>query len=251
MTVESSEKSLRINKYLSHKGYCSRRAADDLIRAGRVKLNGEVAALGDMVGPDDRVEVDQQMVSPDNAPIYLKFHKPRGVTVTTDLRDPDNIVSFINYPRRIFPVGRLDKYSSGLILLTNDGEISDRILRPAHGHEKEYRVRLDRPFDNTFLEKMAGGVVFDGRAARPCKVKRLGKRAFDIVITEGRNRQIRRMCEELGYRVVGLVRTRIMHIKLDDLPSGRWCDLTPGELAELFRRIDLADVPGQAQGSAL
>ncbi len=221
---------VRINKYLARSGYCSRRQADTLVREERVTIDGRVALLGATVPPGARVRVDGEPVTPHPDTIVLAFNKPRGVVTTTDEREPDNIMSILNFPERVFPVGRLDRNSSGLILFTNDGDISRRILHPAYRHEKEYVVRLDRPFGDDLLACLRKGIVLDGRPTRPCSVERLGARAFRIVLTEGRNRQIRRMCEACGHRVLNLRRTRIMHIELGDLPPGKWRRLNPARL---------------------
>jgi len=202
-----------------------------------VTINGRVAVLGDQVGPTDVIVRDGLVVPWGNAPVYLKFHKPVGITTTSEPHVPGNIVAYINYPERIFPIGRLDKDSSGLILLTNDGEIVNQILRAEHGHEREYLVQLDRPFDQTFLDRMGRGVVILGKRTRPCVVSRRGQREFRIVLTEGRNRQIRRMCQALGYKVIALNRTRIMNITLQGLPVGRWKHLSDQERAQLLAAL--------------
>jgi 23S rRNA pseudouridine2604 synthase len=229
--------SVRINKFFTQQGLCSRREADRLVEEGRITINGRVAKLGDQVGPGDAVVKDGKAVAWGNLPIYLKFHKPLGVTTTTELDVSDNIIAYIGHPARIFPVGRLDKDSTGLILLTNDGDIVNRILRAEHGHEKEYLVLLDRPFDQAFLDRMARGVVIVGKPTRPCTVARLGPRKFRIILTEGRNRQIRRMCQTLGYRVAALQRVRVMGITLENLAVGQWKNLSERELAGLFEAL--------------
>ena len=225
---------IRINKFFTQQGLCSRREADRLIEEGRVTINGRVAVLGDQVRPGDVIVGDGRVVAWGNEPVYIKFHKPVGITTTTELDVPDNIIAFIGHPARIFPVGRLDKDSSGLILLTNDGDIVNEVLRAEHGHEKEYLVQVDRPFDQAFLDRMARGVVILGKPTRPCTVSRCGKRQFRVILTEGRNRQIRRMCRALGYRVVSLHRVRIMHLTIGDLRVGQWKNLTHQERARLF-----------------
>lgn len=242
---------IRINKYLTAQGFCSRRVADELIREGVVSINGRAASLGDQVGPDDVVHVRDTIVATKNTQVYIKLHKPPGITTTTEKSDPDNIIDFVNHPKRIFPIGRLDKYSSGLILLTDDGEIVNKVLRSRYEHEKEYIVKVDRPFDQAFLTAMSSGVDVLGRPTLPAQVSRLGARTFKIVLTEGRNRQIRRMCEALEYRVAALKRVRIMNIELGDLPIGQWRDLTPEELKGLFARIDAAEAraPGDEDGT--
>ncbi|MEW6248016.1 MAG: pseudouridine synthase [Nitrospirota bacterium] len=236
---------MRINKFFTEQGICSRREADQLIEEGRVSINGRIARLGDRVGPDDVVARDGQMIRRGAAAVYIKYHKPVGVTTTSEPHVKRNIVAEIGHPARIFPVGRLDKDSSGLILLTNDGDIVNEVLRTEHGHEREYVVQVDREFDGRFLERMAGGVVVLGKRTKPCTVARLGPRRFRIVLTEGRNRQIRRMCQALGYRVVSLQRVRIMHITLHGLRPGQWKNLTEQERSELFRTLGRTETEGK------
>lgn len=229
--------SIRINKFFTQQGLCSRREADRLIDEGRVTINGRVARLGDQVQPGDVIGQDGRPLPWGNRPVYIKFHKPVGITTTTEPEVPDNIVGYIGHPDRIFPIGRLDKDSSGLILLTNDGDIVNRVLRAEHGHEKEYLVLVDRPFDQAFLDQMARGVVILGQATRPCVIARLAPRKFRIILTEGRNRQIRRMCQTLGYRVQSLHRTRIMHITIHGLAVGQWANLSERERGELLAAL--------------
>lgn len=226
----------RINKYLSECGYCSRRAGDKLVEQGRVRVNGTVAVMGTKVAPGDRVTVDDAVVEPPiEAPVYIALNKPVGIVCTTDTRrEPDNIIDFIGYPKRIFPIGRLDKASEGLIFLTNDGDIVNRILRARNNHEKEYIVKVDKPIDAEFVKRMSEGVEILDTVTRPCTVEALSSWNFRIILTQGLNRQIRRMCEALGYRVRALKRVRIMNVELD-LPIGEWRDLTSEELAELHR----------------
>jgi 23S rRNA pseudouridine2604 synthase len=228
----------RINKYLSEVGYCSRRAADKLIEQGRVTINGSVPEMGTKVAAGDEVRVDGVLVGQkEEARVYLAFNKPIGIVCTTDTRvERDNIIEYINYPSRIFPIGRLDKASEGLIFLTNDGDIVNKILRARNNHEKEYIVTVDRPVTADFVQKMSAGVPILDTLTRPCKVEQLNKKVFKIVLTQGLNRQIRRMCEHLGYEVTKLKRVRIMNVKLD-LPVGRWRDLRPDELAEIGRLV--------------
>jgi 23S rRNA pseudouridine2604 synthase len=228
---------MRINKFFTQQGICSRREADRLIEDGRVTINGRVAKLGDQVGLHDAVARDGQIVEWGNQPVYIKYHKPVGVTTTSESHVRRNIIDEIGHPARIFPIGRLDKDSSGLILLTNDGDIVNAILRVEHGHEREYHVETDREFDRAFLDRMATGVMILGKKTRPCVLKRLGPNRFTIVLTEGRNRQIRRMCRELGYRVVALHRVRIMQIMLDELRPGEWKDLSGEERERLFAAL--------------
>jgi 23S rRNA pseudouridine2604 synthase len=228
---------MRINKFFTQQGICSRREADRLIQDGRVTINGQVAKLGDQVGRHDVVARDGLVIEWGNTPVYIKYHKPVGVTTTSESHVRRNIIDEIAHPARIFPIGRLDKDSSGLILLTNDGDIVNSILRVEHGHEREYHVETDREFDRTFLTQMAAGVVILGKKTRPCLLNRLGPRRFSIVLTEGRNRQIRRMCRELGYRVVALHRVRIMHVTLEGLSTGEWKDLSAEERERLFAAL--------------
>jgi len=241
----SVSKPTRINKYLSEVGYCSRRAADKLIDAGRVTLNGVVPEMGTKVMPGDRVEVDgKPVVSDGEAKVYLAFNKPTGIVCTTDTRvEPDNIIDFIGYPTRIFPIGRLDKSSQGLIFLTNDGDIVNKILRARNHHEKEYVVSVNEPITREFLQGMANGVPILGTVTKKCKVERMGKHTFRIVLTQGLNRQIRRMCEHFGFHVRTLTRVRIMNVKLD-LPEGHYRPLTAKELAEIHHLT--ADSAGHA-----
>jgi 23S rRNA pseudouridine2604 synthase len=228
---------IRINKFFTEHGICSRREADTLIVEGRVTINGRRAALGDQVVPSDTIMLDGSAIPWGRRRVYIKFHKPIGITTTSEPHVLGNIIAFIGYSERIFPIGRLDKDSSGLILLTNDGDIVNEILRAENQHEKEYHVQVDRPFGQDFLDRMASGVVILGRRTRPCQLRRLSPCEFQIVLTEGRNRQIRRMCQALGYRVVSLQRTRIMHIKLGDLRPGQWRTLTGTEQDELFQSV--------------
>ena len=227
----------RINRFFTQQGICSRREADRLIEEGRVTINGRVAVLGDQVDPADVIARDGLQIPRGNKAVYIKFHKPVGITTTTEPHIPGNIIAYIGHPARIFPIGRLDKDSSGLILLTNDGEIVNQILRAEHGHEKEYLVKLDRPYDLAFLQRMGRGVVILGKRTRPCRVTRRGPREFGSVLTEGRHRQIRRMCQALGYRVVALHRTRIMHLSLEGLPVGRWKNLSEDERSRLLATL--------------
>lgn len=228
---------MRINKFFTEQGLCSRREADRLVAEGRVTINGVVAKLGDQVSSQDVVARDGTILQRGNRAVYIKYHKPVGVTTTTELHVTRNIISEINHRERIFPIGRLDKDSSGLILLTNDGDIVNEILRVEHGHEREYRVEVDREFDDSFLSRMAEGVVILGERTRPCLMARVGPRRFRIILTEGRNRQIRRMCQALGYRVVSLHRVRIMHITVEGLHAGQWMDLSEEERRRLFQAL--------------
>ena len=230
----------RINKYLSEVGFCSRRAADRLIEEGKVTINGEITEIGSKVKEGDQVEVEgQKIINPTNQKnIYLAFNKPIGIVCTTDRRvEPDNIIDFIKYPKRIFPIGRLDKPSEGLIFLTNDGDIVNKILRARNNHEKEYIVGVNRPISKDFIQSMSSGVAILDTVTKNCFVKQLGQKTFKIILTQGLNRQIRRMCESLGYRVRSLKRVRIMNIRLD-VPTGKYREFTKEELVELNRLLE-------------
>lgn len=222
---------IRINKYLSEVGHCSRRAADKLIDANRVQINGKVPELGTKVMPGDKVSVDGNLIEDSrDERIVLAFNKPVGIVCTTDTRvEKNNIIDYINYPTRVFPIGRLDKPSEGLIFLTNDGDIVNKILRARNGHEKEYIVDVKQPIRKDFVEKMSNGIPILDQVTRKCKVEQMGRNRFRIVLTQGLNRQIRRMCEYLGYDVVRLKRVRIMNIQLD-VPVGKYRLLKPKEL---------------------
>ncbi|PWH83350.1 23S rRNA pseudouridine(2604) synthase RluF [Algibacter marinivivus] len=226
----------RINKFLSEVGYCSRREADKLIDAGRVTINGVVPEMGTKIAPNDVVAVDgEEIKNTKTSFVYLAFNKPVGIVCTTDTSvEKDNIIDFINYPKRIFPIGRLDKPSEGLILLTDDGDIVNKILRASNNHEKEYIVTVDKPISQTFVERMAGGIYIEdlGKRTKKCKVQKLGTYKFKIILTQGLNRQIRRMSEYLNYEVQTLKRVRIMNIKLD-IPIGEYRELTKEEFIEL------------------
>lgn len=231
-------KETRINKYLSEAGYCSRRAADKLIDEGRVTINGEVPLMGTKIVEGDVVKVDgKSIVKKNEKAVYLVLNKPRGIVCTTDTRvEKDNIIDFLNYPKRIFPIGRLDKASEGLILLTNDGDIVNKILRARNNHEKEYIVQVNKPIDKHFIKKMSQGVPILDTITRPCQVEQLTRVRFKIILTQGLNRQIRRMCEYLGYHVQQLKRVRIMNILLD-LPTGKYREMTKEEFIELNRLL--------------
>jgi len=224
----------RINKYLSEVGFCSRREADRLIADGRVMINGFVPEMGTKVSDEDQITVDGKPIRELREDhVYLALNKPVGIVCTTDTaNEKDNIIDFINHPRRIFHVGRLDKPSEGLILLTSDGDIVNKILRAGNRHEKEYVVSVNRPLDPDFVTKMSEGVPILDTVTAPCQVRPLGKKSFNIILTQGLNRQIRRMCAHLGYEVVKLKRIRIMNISLD-MPMGKWRNLRPEELAEI------------------
>ena len=230
------EQLVRINKYLSEIGFCSRRAADKLIEQNRVRINGQIPEKGTKISPSDEVHVDNKLVSrKDEKHVYLAFNKPVGIVCTTDTRvEKNNIIDYINYPKRIFPIGRLDKPSEGLIFLTSDGDIVNKILRARNNHEKEYVVTVDRPVTADFIAKMANGVPILETITKKCKVKQTNKFEFRIVLTQGLNRQIRRMCEYFNYKVTKLKRIRIMNIHLD-IPVGQWRPLTKKELREIDR----------------
>ena len=233
----NDKESVRLNKYLSDCGVCSRRQADKAIEDGRVYVNGRAAVLGMQIFAGDYVEYDKKPVRVQENLILLAFNKPAGIECTTDEGNPDNIVSFINYKRRIFPIGRLDKNSSGLILLTNTGELSDKILRGSNYHEKEYEVKVNRPVSDIFLKKMAAGVPILDTVTRPCTVEKTGKYSFNIILTQGLNRQIRRMCAYLGYEVTALKRIRIMNIELGGLETGTFRNVAGDELNELLKGL--------------
>ena len=232
--MDIENEGVRLNKYLSEIGHCSRRAADKLIDAVRIQVNGQQVVMGQKVTPQDRIEIDGILVEDlREKNVYLAFNKPVGIVCTTDTRvEKDNIIEYINYPSRIFPIGRLDKPSEGLILMTNDGDIVNKILRARNNHEKEYIVTVNKPVTAEFIEKMANGIPILDTITRKCEVEQIHKKEFRIVLTQGLNRQIRRMCEYLEYRVVKLKRIRIMNIHLD-VGVGKYRDLTKKELAEL------------------
>lgn len=228
---------IRLNKYIASSGLCSRREADTLIESGKVTINGIVAVQGSKVLDGDVVEVNGRKVTPEDDMVYIAFNKPLGITCTTDTRDPSNIIDYIGFDERIFPVGRLDKNSSGLILLTNDGSIVNKLLRAENGHEKEYLVTVNHPYDKNFIKSMESGVPVLGQLTLPCRIKPAGDRSFKIILHQGLNRQIRRMCEYLGYKVTKLKRIRFMNIMLGDLETGKWRYLTSAEKKELIKDI--------------
>jgi len=230
--------STRINKFLSEVGFCSRRVADKLIEEGRVTINGKVPEMGTKITPQDEVRVDGKLISESNQKsVYIAFNKPVGIVCTTDTGvEKDNIIDFINYPTRIFPIGRLDKPSEGLIFLTNDGDIVNKILRARNNHEKEYLVTVNKPITKEFIEAMSNGVPILDTVTKKCNVKQTGKYSFKIILTQGLNRQIRRMCDHLFYQVVTLKRIRIMNITLD-IPVGEWRYLTDKELIEINKLV--------------
>lgn len=233
---------IRINKYLSEVGYCSRRSADKLLEQGRITINGVKPELGEKVQEGDIVEVDgKPVLEREEKHVYIALNKPRGIVCTTDTRvEPDNIVEFVNHPQRIFPIGRLDKPSEGLILMTSDGDIVNKILRARNNHEKEYIVNVNRPIDAEFIRRMSNGIPILDTVTRKCFVEQIGPKTFRIILTQGLNRQIRRMCEYLDYRVTKLKRVRIMNIELD-LPVGQWRDLKKHELKSLLALCEDSD----------
>jgi 23S rRNA pseudouridine2604 synthase len=231
----SNQNSISLNKYISDTGMCSRREADLLISEGRVLLNNTIAVKGNRVFSGDLVKVDGKPIKEKDNPdlVYIALNKPVGIICTTDQNIKNNIVDFVKYPKRIFPIGRLDKPSEGLILMTNDGNIVNKILRIGNRHEKEYIVSVNKPVKADFLKKMAGGVPILGTITEPCTIEQTGSHTFRIILTQGLNRQIRRMCEYLGYEVTALKRVRIMNIQLGDLPTGKWRYLSNEELKAL------------------
>lgn len=232
------EEAKRLNKFISETGYCSRREADRLIEEGRVTINGIVPQMGTKVTARDEVRVDGTLMGTrTEKPVYLAFNKPVGIECTTNTEIQNNIVDYINYPKRIFPIGRLDKASEGLIFITNDGDIVNKILRARNNHEKEYVVTVNRPITDRFIQRMAGGIPILDTVTRKCKVEQISKYIFRIVLTQGLNRQIRRMCEYLDYEVTALKRIRIINISLD-VPVGRYRELTPAEIKELNQLIE-------------
>ena len=245
--MNNSASGIRINKALSEQGFCSRRQADVLIEAGRVTINGRKAVLGDRVTAEDEILVGGKSANKKQKDVFIAFNKPVGITCTTDENIPGNIISYINYPERIFHVGRLDKPSEGLIFLTNNGDIVNKILRAGNNHEKEYIVTVDRPITEEFVKRMAGGIPILGTVTKKCKVERLSRFVFRIVLIQGLNRQIRRMCEYLGYDVTRLQRIRIMNINLEGIAVGKWRDLTVKELQEIEAMVSDSSKVAAAQ----
>lgn len=245
--MEQAPDSIRINKALSEQGFCSRRQADTLIEQGRVTINGRKAVLGDRVLPNDEIRVDGKSANKKQEDVFIAFNKPVGITCTTDESIPGNIISYINHPERIFHVGRLDKPSEGLIFLTNNGDIVNKILRAGNQHEKEYIVTVDRPITEEFVKRMASGIPILGTVTKKCKVERLSRFVFKIILVQGLNRQIRRMCEYLGYEVTRLQRVRIMNITLEGIPEGKWRDLTAKELQEIEAMVSTSSKVSAAQ----
>ncbi|ERM16930.1 23S rRNA pseudouridine(2604) synthase RluF [Brevibacillus laterosporus] len=228
---------MRINKFISETGYCSRREADKLIETGRVTINGVIAELGSQATSQDDVKIDGKALGIKKEAIYIALNKPVGITCTTERHIKGNIIDFVNHPERIFPIGRLDKDSEGLILLTNDGDIVNKILRAENNHDKEYIVTVDKPITDSFLKGMASGVRILGTTTKPCQVQRMNERSFRIILTQGLNRQIRRMCQVFGYKVQRLQRIRIMNIHLDGIKKGEWRDVTTKELNQLLQNL--------------
>ena len=221
---------ISLNKFISDSGFCSRREADKYIEECRVTINGKDAQKGNRVQEGDDVRIDGEPLKKKKNSVYIAFNKPKGITCTTDIKDKTNIIDFIGYKSRIFPIGRLDKLSEGLIFLTNDGDIVNKILRAGNGHEKEYIVTVDTAFDQTFINNMRNGVKILGTTTKKCFVKQEGEKRFRIILTQGMNRQIRRMCETLGYKVTSLKRIRIMNITIANLPAGKWRYFNPSEM---------------------
>lgn len=255
--MQDEKQGIRINKYLSEAGICSRREADREIEAGHVRIGEKIATIGDRVSPTDLVYWKDTPVKKEEERILLAFYKPKGIVCTAEKREKNNIIDFINYPKRIYPIGRLDKDSEGLILMTNDGEIVNKIMRGGNMHEKEYLVTVNREVTDSFLHGMANGVplVELGTTTRKCKVEKLGKHQFKIILTQGLNRQIRRMCEYFGYRVTHLKRVRIMNIMLGDLKEGEYRDVSEKEWKALNRQIryssnETVKFPKQRQGKS-
>lgn len=234
--MEGNDQSVSLNKFISSTGICSRREADKFIAAGKVTINGKVAVLGNRVVPKDQVKLEGKIVEiKKSKPLYIAFNKPIGIVCTTDKKERKNIISYIDHPERLFPIGRLDKPSQGLIFLTNDGDIVNKILRAGNNHEKEYVVRVDRKLNKKFAEKMSAGIPILDTVTKPCQVTIINDKSFNIVLTQGLNRQIRRMCEHLGYEVKALKRVRIMNVKLGNLSVGKWRSLSAKEMAEITR----------------
>ena len=232
---------LRLNKYLSDCGFCSRRKADEYLEDGCVKVNGKVAAVGTKISDKDVVEVNGEKVIKKSEKVLIAFNKPKGLVCTTAKNEKNNIIDYINYPIRIYPIGRLDKDSQGLILLTNEGDLVNKIMRSRNNHEKEYIVKVDKVIDQRFIDQMKKGVEILGTVTKPCKAYQTAPKEFHVILTQGLNRQIRRMCEELGYKVTSLTRIRIMNIKLGDLQPGKIRKITKKEMEELRMMLEDSD----------
>lgn len=226
-----------INKYISDTGFCSRREADKFIEQGRVVINGRIAMKGNRVAENDKVKVDGELMKKKSGRIYIALNKPKGITCTTDRKDPTNIIDFVHHKSRIFPIGRLDKLSEGLIFLTDDGDIVNKILRAGNGHEKEYVVTVDKPINEEFIKRMSNGIPILGTVTKKCVVTQEGSKKFRIILTQGLNRQIRRMCAFLDYKVTSLTRVRIMNINLKNLPKGHWRNFTQNEIESINQLI--------------
>ena len=237
-----------LNKYISDSGFCSRREADRYIEDCRVTINDQDAHKGNRVQAGDIVKIDGEPIRKKKTAVYMALNKPKGITCTTDTKDKTNIIDFIGYKSRIFPIGRLDKLSEGLIFLTNDGDIVNKILRAGNNHEKEYIVSIQEPVTAEFIKAMRAGVRIPGAVTRPCFVKQEGPQRFRIILTQGLNRQIRRMCETLGCRVTALKRVRIMNIKLGDLPPGKWRYLSPAEMQAIQEMLKESSKTGDGEG---
>ena len=237
--MKNEDESTQINKYISSSGYCSRREADDYLAQGRVTINNQEATPTTKVYAGDMVAVDGERIKHKvvKSNIYIAFHKPKGITSTTDPEDKSNIINYIRHPRRIFPIGRLDKDSEGLILLTSDGDIVNKILRAGNDHDKEYVVEVNKPLTPDFVKKMSNGIIILGEKTKPCDVKQMGGKKFKIILTQGLNRQIRRMCEVLDYNVVSLKRTRIMNISISGIEVGKWRNLSNTEVENLNQQL--------------
>lgn len=233
----NNQQTINLNKYISSSGICSRREAEKFINEGRVTINGKPTQLGNRVGKKDVVKLDGRLVKPKNKTLYIALNKPIGIVSTTDGREPNNIVKHINHPERLFPIGRLDKPSEGLIFLTNDGDIVNKILRAGNNHEKEYFVSVNKSITQEFIDKMSNGIPILGTITQKCKVEKVSDKIFKIILTQGLNRQIRRMCEYLDYEVTKLKRTRIMNVELGYLQTGDWRELTEEEMKEINTMI--------------
>ncbi len=233
----SNENSISLNKFISSTGICSRREANVFIEESRVTINNQIAKLGNRVFEGDVVRLDNKLLKPKPEPIYLAFNKPVGIVCTTDQKEKKNIIRYINYKERLFPIGRLDKPSEGLIFLTNDGDIVNKILRAGNNHEKEYIVTVDKKINDRFVKRMGNGIPILGTKTKKCKVEQINEKTFKIILTQGLNRQIRRMCEYLGYNVTRLVRTRIMNVDLTNLKTGKWRKLTKKEIGIINKMV--------------
>ncbi|MDX6746915.1 23S rRNA pseudouridine(2604) synthase RluF [Polaribacter sp. PL03] len=242
----TNQQSINLNKYISSSGVCSRREAEKYIKEGRITINGKRTQLGNRVGKKDVVKFDGRLVTPKDVTLYIALNKPVGIVSTTDEREPNNIVKHVNYPERLFPIGRLDKPSEGLIFLTNDGDIVNKILRAGNNHEKEYFVSVDKPITDEFIEKMGSGIPILGTMTKKCFVEKVSAKIFKIVLTQGLNRQIRRMCEYLDYEVTKLKRTRIMNVDLGYLQAGDWRELTEEEMLEINKMISTSSKTEEA-----